>query len=399
MSYSHFGSSLADHHHLWEERVRLKQQPNLPWTSTQFLISANVFYLTTTFVLYKIMKARKEPLNCKAFKSILLFYNLTCVLAAGYVVVGILYAMLNTNFKFVCNKTMVPGSKEDNGYASFLAHVFWVFYAQKFWEFLDTWFFILRKSFRQVTFLHVFHHCSINIVVGVIIPYEFNGDMYLPILLNAVVHVLMYSHYLVSALGLSTPWKPFLTSMQLLQFVTIAIQSAISLSRGDSCGAPYFGKASMVLYMGSMLVLFGNFFVRSYILKNKSDHIGGGVIKRPEPIQFNKSHSGRVVLDAHGDAQVELPSQFSSGSVIQYQVTPIGCPMPNLHVSREPVADDCSFLLAGGVANCAVSWTVTVAVTILGETPKQKPLLSCCGDNAQDAQGFCCSSPHDKKGQ
>merc|ERR1740121_2778641 len=172
---------------------------------------------------------------------------------------------------------MMPGSSDDNGHASFLAHVFWVFYAQKFWEFFDTWFFILRKSFRQVTFLHIFHHASINIVVGLILPFEFNGDMYLPILLNALVHVLMYSHYLVSALGLSTPWKPYLTSMQLLQFCTIAVQSAVSLSRGDSCGGPYFGKIAMVAYMGSMLVLFGNFFYHSYVL-NKPSTSSAGVV-------------------------------------------------------------------------------------------------------------------------
>merc|ERR1711879_465129 len=158
---------------------------------------------------------------------------------------GIGHVLLNGRYSFVCNKTIVPGSNGDDGHARFMATVFWVFYAQKFWEFFDTWFFIMRKSFRQVTFLHVFHHCSINIVVGLLLPFEFNGDMYLPIFLNAVVHVLMYSHYLVAALGLSTPWKPYLTSMQLLQFMLIATQSAISLSRGDTCGGPYFGKLGM----------------------------------------------------------------------------------------------------------------------------------------------------------
>merc|ERR1712232_277147 len=70
---------------------------------------------------------------------------------------------------------------------------------------------------------------------------------------------------------------------QLLQFVTIACQSAMSLSRGDSCGAPYFGKIGMVAYMGSMLLLFGNFFFRSYILK-KDSKFGDGVVKAQEPI-------------------------------------------------------------------------------------------------------------------
>ena len=68
-----------------------------------------------------------------------------------------------------------------------MAFIFWVFYAQKYWEFLDTWLFILRKSYRQVTFLHLFHHSSITIVVGSIVRFDFSGDMYLPVLLNAMV--------------------------------------------------------------------------------------------------------------------------------------------------------------------------------------------------------------------
>jgi len=259
----------------------------------------------------------------------------------------------------------------------------------------------MRKSFRQVTFLHVFHHCSIDIVVGLILPFEFNGDMYLPIFLNALVHVLMYSHYLVSAMGLSTPWKPYLTSMQLLQFVIIASQSMISLSRGDSCGGPYFGKLLMVAYMSSMLILFGNFFLRSYILHTPSPS-SEGVVKRFEPMQVTKSHSGRVQLDAEGCACVPVPAAFgavmANGGSIHYQLTPIGKAMPNLYISREPREAEYSFSIAGGVACMPVSWTVTAVVTLLGSPPPKQPTLSCCfsgRENPQEPQGgLCCQTQH-----
>ena len=55
-----------------------------------------------------------------------------------------------------------------------------------------------------MTFLHLFHHSSITVVVGSILRYDYSGDMFLPILLNSVVHVLMYSHYFVTALGIKT---------------------------------------------------------------------------------------------------------------------------------------------------------------------------------------------------
>jgi elongation of very long chain fatty acids protein 4 len=408
---SRLGSSYAAQQQLFEERVAAGRQPAMPATSTSFLLWANIGYLTLTFLLYAYMSRREQPFRCKPFKTILLVYNFLCVLLAGYVVWGIVTVLTSSpGHRFVCNPTVTPGSAEDDGNAAFMAKVFWVFYAQKFWEFLDTLFFILRKSFRQVTFLHVFHHCSINIVVGLILPFEFNGDMYLPILLNATVHVLMYTHYLVSALGMSTPWKAYLTSMQLVQFVCIATQSGISLYRGDSCGAPYFGKILMVAYMSSMLLLFGNFFLRAYVLKKPSTKFGDGVVKRFDGVQITKTHSGRVILDSEGEARVELPPAFSSGE-LTYQLTAIGRPMPNLHVAREPSPEACSLTLAGGVHGQAASWTVTRQMTVLGEKQKPKPALLCCGDtatvaaeNGQEAPSaaFCCMSPHatsDKKAQ
>lgn len=170
--------------------------------------------------------------------------------------------------------------------------------------------------------------------------------------------------------------------MQLLQFITIATQSAISLSSGDTCGAPFFGKAIMVTCMGSMLLLFGNFFLHAYVLKKPLTKFGGGVVKRQDSLQVTKNHSGRVALGADGCARVELPSLFAGGEIM-YQVTPIGRPMPNLHVSREPTDKDCSFGLSGGTAGTSVSWTVAMVVTILGSEPKPPP-PSCCGENSQD---------------
>merc|ERR550514_432019 len=176
-------------------------------------------------------------------------YGTSCGFLAGYVVYGMIRAKLSNPGRFACN----PTDRTEDG--EYLAWVFWVFFAQKFWEFLDTFFFILRKSFRQVTFLHIFHHCSINIVVGLILPHDYNGDMFLSIFLNAVVHVLMYSHYLVTALGIKSWWRQYLTSLQLLQFCAISVQSAIAYWTGPACGSPDFAKVLMVGYMGSMLVL------------------------------------------------------------------------------------------------------------------------------------------------
>jgi len=245
-----------------QERLSIGTQPTFPFVNSQFLIYANVGYLVITGLLYLIMSKRKEGYNLKTMIS---FYNATCIFLAGTVLYGLIKYKLHRIGTFSCNG--VDESKEGQEAAWYI----WLFYIQKFWEFWDTWFFVLRKSFRQVTFLHLFHHSSITIVVGTIIYPYYNGDIYLPVMLNSFVHVLMYTHYLVSSFGLNTWWKPYLTSLQLIQFVLIAAQSAQAWLAGPSCDYD-FTKALLIGYMGCMVFLFGNFFIRSYLQpKEKRD--------------------------------------------------------------------------------------------------------------------------------
>ncbi len=140
-----------------------------------------------------------------------------------------------------------------------------VYYAQKFLEFGDTLFFILRTRFRQLTLLHVYHHVSITLITALFLRYDVNGDNYLPAAANSFVHVLMYSHYLAAAFGVDTFWKKQLTSLQLVQFGGVLAQSAVAAWRGPACGFPEWLKAVMVAYQVSMLALFGAFFVNSYL--------------------------------------------------------------------------------------------------------------------------------------
>jgi hypothetical protein len=69
-------------------------------------------------------------------------------------------------------------------------------------------------------------------------------------------------------------------------------------------------------------------------------------------------YNGNVVLDAMGEATVELPVYVGAlDGEFRYQLTAIGAPGPNLYVSREIVGD--SFRIAGGSAGQKVSWQVT----------------------------------------
>ncbi len=91
----------------------------------------------------------------------------------------------------------------------------------------------------------------------------------------------------------------------------------------------------------------------------------------PEVINF---YSETATLDERGEATVELPAYFAKiNTKPRYQLTPIGAPMPMLHVAVEidaaalaagakagpsDPAPVCSFRIAGGAPGGRVSWRV-----------------------------------------
>ncbi|KOB52260.1 Elongation of very long chain fatty acids protein, partial [Operophtera brumata] len=95
----------------------------------------------------------------------------------------------------------------------------WYFFA-KFTELLDTIFFVLRKKNKQITFLHVYHHVVMAIYSWSYLKFAAGGEGAVLALLNSIVHVVMYTYYLLSGLGPRFQkylwWKKYVTKMQLV---------------------------------------------------------------------------------------------------------------------------------------------------------------------------------------
>ncbi|CAM9272137.1 unnamed protein product [Pylaiella littoralis] len=362
-------------------------------TEEALLLSANFLYLGLVILLYLRMLKRKEPV--RHLRGLMLGYNTLNVCVSLFVAISLLFFKINSRGfdvggvcmgsdecklspggvgGFVCNplRTDLQGQM--------VARVFAVFYLQKYLELVDTFLFLLRKSFRQqVTFFHLFHHCSITVIVGSVLPFDFNGDMYLPIMLNSIVHVLVYLHYVLTALGRHSWWSRHLTKLQLTQFVVILVQSATALYRGPGCGSPDFVKVVLLMYMASLLGLFALFFAKRSILGPAEDPGMCGVIKSLETdgdasgghgggrgrgrggnyggragigggrrarAGAGAAWHGNVVLDDSGAAEVRFQASFlgepPDGVVYSYQLTPIGASMPELFISEEVTAKSSS---------------------------------------------------------
>ncbi|MGW4856463.1 hypothetical protein ACWEPZ_35145, partial [Streptomyces sp. NPDC004288] len=86
-----------------------------------------------------------------------------------------------------------------------------------------------------------------------------------------------------------------------------------------------------------------------------SHYLVHAAVQSPE---LKNVYDGTVTLDARGRATVELPEWFESvNESFRYQLTAVGGPAPDLHVSR-PLTEH-TFAIAGGAAGLHVCWQVT----------------------------------------
>jgi len=145
----------------------------------------------------------------------------------------------------------------------------WWYYFSKLLEFCDTIFFILRKKDKQLTFLHVYHHSTMFSLWWIGIKWVPSGSTFLPAMVNSFIHVLMYSYYGLSALGPHISkylwWKKYLTILQLIQFTCALILGINGIRTG--CEFPLWMHYTLIIYMISFIILFGNFYIQAYMEK------------------------------------------------------------------------------------------------------------------------------------
>lgn len=150
----------------------------------------------------------------------------------------------------------------------------------KFVDYFDTWFFILRKKNSQISALHVYHHVSVPVVgwythwTRATMP-----QLAMFALVNTPCHILMYSYYALSSLGPSVVlanqwWKPYITRIQLVQFVAIgAYGLALLIGHEDY---PLVNRLLPVSQAAIYLVLFGRFYRQAYNPKKNIQTVGNG---------------------------------------------------------------------------------------------------------------------------
>lgn len=148
-------------------------------------------------------------------------------------------------------------------------YVHYAYFINKILDLLDTVFFVLRKSYKQITFLHVYHHVMMVLVCHLIMRFYGTGGHFNSVgMINSFVHTVMYFYYFLSArypgVKVSLWWKKYITLIQLIQFVIIFVHASIVLFKKD-CDFPSSLLLLQILQAALMMYMFGKFYVKTYI--------------------------------------------------------------------------------------------------------------------------------------
>jgi len=229
------------------------------WPLMQSPLPTAMICLTYVLIVKIIGPSLMKNRSPFILKNTLILYNLFQVVFSSWLFYEYGRGGWFHGYSFTCQ----PVDYGDNPMALRMLNVCWWYYFSKFSEFFDTFFFILRKKTAHVSLLHVVHHGMMPMSVWFGVRFTPGGHSTFFGLLNTFVHILMYSYYMLAAMGYRIWWKKWLTGVQMVQFIMIALHS-FQLLFYKNCDYP----KAFVWWIGThgllFLVLFYGFYKDSY---------------------------------------------------------------------------------------------------------------------------------------
>lgn len=207
----------------------------------------------------RLMENRK-PMD---LRYVLIAYNLFQVLFSAWLFYELsMSGWLTGHYSLRCQ----PVDYSNHPVTLRMVNVCWWYYFSKFTEFFDTIFFVLRKKNEHVSTLHVIHHGCMPMSVWFGVKFTPGGHSTFFGLLNTFVHIIMYTYYLLAALGPQMHkylwWKKYLTTLQMAQFVAIMVH-AFQLLFID-CNYPRAFVWWIGMHAVMFFFLFKEFYNQSY---------------------------------------------------------------------------------------------------------------------------------------
>ncbi|XP_058124489.1 elongation of very long chain fatty acids protein 4 [Anopheles ziemanni] len=234
------------------------------WTLMQTptpILSITGLYLLFVLWIGPRWMERRKPFE---LKHTLIVYNALQVVVSTWFCLQPFFTGIFTKYlSATCEGSMTGVSKE---LQLTVWNGAWMYLMLKIVELLDTVFFVLRKKQNQVSFLHVYHHTIMVLFTWFYLKYIPGMQAAFIGVLNSFVHIIMYSYYLIAALGPRYQkylwWKKYMTTLQLLQFGIMLCYFVLINSM--QCHVPraltYFFVSNITIF----LFLFINFYRKAY---------------------------------------------------------------------------------------------------------------------------------------
>jgi len=218
-------------------------------------LAASAVYLSSIFIGVRLMKDR-EPFSVKSY---MLIYNLYQTILNGWCVYSFIRELVVHNYPIWGNPL--------NSTSYTLSFLIWIHYNNKYLEFLDTFFMVIRKKNEQLSFLHVYHHVLLVWAWWFVCRFACGGDAYFGAMANSFIHVVMYSYYFMASLNINCPWKKYITQLQMVQFVVCFAHAFYNMVTGNY---PTWLCYIQLYVMVNMFVLFANFYRNAYAAKKNA---------------------------------------------------------------------------------------------------------------------------------
>lgn len=194
-------------------------------------------------------------------KNIIRLYNVFQILANSILVY---YWLKNQFYNYITCPTPLT---QPESFKLQAANLIWWTYMLKIVDLIETFFFVLRKKNRQISFLHVHHHAATVFMTWLSVRYYPQGISCIAYVLNCSVHVVMYTYYFLSSINstiqrIINPYKSILTSIQIAQLVLI-VSCLLRFIFAD-CGEPKTLLWIALLNVVINLYFFYDFYQNNY---------------------------------------------------------------------------------------------------------------------------------------
>uniref|UniRef100_A0A182UI04 Elongation of very long chain fatty acids protein n=1 Tax=Anopheles melas TaxID=34690 RepID=A0A182UI04_9DIPT len=247
------------------------------------------------YLMFVLKWGPKWMENRKPFQidTIIKYYNLIQVVLCAFLFIEGFRLGYLRGYSFLCqpvdySPTEIPIAIARRCYYYFLVKVL---------DLLDTIFFVLRKKQNQVSFLHVYHHTGMVMLVWSGVKWFPGGHGVFMGFINSFVHVVMYAYYFLTSANPKYKnnlwWKKYITQLQIIQFGMIFLQWFVLLFQ-PNCTFPKWPLFVILPQNLFMFCLFLDFYYQAYI-KKKSPTVAA---RRSAELQQNGIHKS----DSNGKA-------------------------------------------------------------------------------------------------